>query len=384
MQMTAKIVYYGPGLCGKTTNLQFIHQKTASRSRGEMISLETETDRTLFFDLLPIEVGVIGGMKVRLQLYTVPGQVFYNATRKLVLKGVDGIVFVADSQMAMLDANIESLRNLEANLIELNISTDQIPLIFQFNKRDIRVIQTVDKLNEVLNPKGAPWFEAAALHGIGVFETLKCVSRQALQSVRRKIADEARRKPEPAPAPVAPAPVAPIEPPPAELAAEPAPDARADPADPLAALVADPPTAEDLPVEFAEEDTGRHKVRPVATKAQVDIHHELEKLRTLTSTPKARGGAGAHAGDVERRVMERRIQDILVLDRDARQEVKRKMSVEVLQDVLKSSTGLRLHLALDSPEGEHVVKDTLTVKLVGNRKLERLTLHLEIELKGKA
>src|SRR5437879_10306096 len=116
MQMTAKIVYYGPGLCGKTTNLQYIHHKTASKSRGEMVSLETETDRTLFFDLLPLDVGIISGFKTRVQLYTVPGQVFYNTTRKLVLKGVDGIVFVADSQRAMKDANIESLANLKTNL----------------------------------------------------------------------------------------------------------------------------------------------------------------------------------------------------------------------------------------------------------------------------
>src|SRR5215210_5108158 len=139
MQMTAKIVYYGPGLCGKTTNLQYIHHTTAPKSRGEMISLETETDRTLFFDLLPLDVGVIGGMTVRLQLYTVPGQVFYNATRKLVLKGVDGVV--------------------------------DVPLVFQYNKRDIRNILPLEALNQALNGHGAPCFEAAALHGIGVFET---------------------------------------------------------------------------------------------------------------------------------------------------------------------------------------------------------------------
>ena len=126
MQLTAKIVYYGPGLCGKTTNLQYIHMKTAARSRGEMVSLETETDRTLFFDLLPLDVGVIGGMKVRLQLYTVPGQVFYNATRKLVLKSVDGVVFVADSQAAMEDANRESISNLEVNLAEIGLSLDEV------------------------------------------------------------------------------------------------------------------------------------------------------------------------------------------------------------------------------------------------------------------
>src|SRR5437660_7047745 len=148
MHMTAKIVYYGPGLCGKTTNLQAIHQRTASSSRGEMVSLETETDRTLFFDLLPLEVGVIGGMKVRLQLYTVPGQVFYNATRKLVLKGVDGVVFVADSQRPMLDANAESFKNLRENLSEIGLDVDEIPLVIQLNKRDLPVISSV---NEMLN-----------------------------------------------------------------------------------------------------------------------------------------------------------------------------------------------------------------------------------------
>src|SRR5436309_4089244 len=137
MQMTAKIVYYGPGLCGKTTNLQAIHQKTAPQSRGEMVSLETETDRTLFFDLLPLDVGVIGGFKTRIQLYTVPGQVFYNTTRKLVLKGVDGIVFVADSQRAMKDANVESLANLKTNLGEIGIKLDDLPVVFQYNKRDL-------------------------------------------------------------------------------------------------------------------------------------------------------------------------------------------------------------------------------------------------------
>src|SRR6185503_18759825 len=156
MQMTAKIVYYGPGLCGKTTNLQHIHHKTAAKSRGEMVSLETETDRTLFFDLLPLDVGFIGGMKVRLQLYTVPGQVFYNATRKLVLKGVDGIVFVADSQVSMLDSNVESFQNLKANLAELALSVDQVPIVLQYNKRDIRNIHPVPKLNEVLNSHSAP------------------------------------------------------------------------------------------------------------------------------------------------------------------------------------------------------------------------------------
>src|SRR5512134_1439007 len=198
MQMAAKIVYYGPGLCGKTTNLHHIYTKTSPGSRGEMVSLETETDRTLFFDLLPIDVGVIGGFKTRLQLYTVPGQVFYNDTRKLVLKGVDGIVFVADSQVAALDANVESLGNLHDNLAELGLKLDQVPFVLQYNKRDIRNIVPVGAMNAALNTVGAPSFEAAALHGIGVFETLKAISKLAIGQIRRKLADDSRRQPEPA------------------------------------------------------------------------------------------------------------------------------------------------------------------------------------------
>src|SRR5437879_12802745 len=152
MQMAAKIVYYGPGLCGKTTNLHHIYAKTSPQSRGEMVSLETETDRRLFFDLLPLDVGVIGGFKTRLQLYTVPGQVFYNTTRKLVLKGVDGIVFVADSQRPMLDPNRESLKNLRENLLEIGLRLDEIPKVFQYNKRDLSNILSVDEMNDVINP----------------------------------------------------------------------------------------------------------------------------------------------------------------------------------------------------------------------------------------
>lgn len=137
MQMAAKVVYYGPGLCGKTTNLQWIFEHTSTESRGEMVSLATETDRTLFFDLLPIDVGSIAGFSTRIQLYTVPGQVFYNTTRKLVLKGVDGVVFVADSQRPMLQANVESFQNLEENLAEMGLSLDNIPVVLQYNKRDL-------------------------------------------------------------------------------------------------------------------------------------------------------------------------------------------------------------------------------------------------------
>ena len=187
MQMTTKIVYYGPGLGGKTTNLQCIYDHTTPDSRGEMVSLETQADRTLFFDLLPLEVGTIAGFRTRIQLYTVPGQVFYNTTRKLVLKGADGIVFVADSQRSMLEANLESLRNLEANLAELGILVDTIPVFIQYNKRDLTDIFSVDELNEILNPREWPHQEASALNGVGVFETLRAISKMALVSLKKQL-----------------------------------------------------------------------------------------------------------------------------------------------------------------------------------------------------
>lgn len=194
MQMAAKIVYYGPGLCGKTTNLHVIYGRTAPTARGEMVSLETETDRTLFFDLLPIDVGVIGGFKTRLQLYTVPGQVFYNTTRKLVLKGVDGIVFVADSQRPMLEPNKESFRNLRENLAEIGLDVGEIPLVLQYNKRDLANILSVDELNGALNPEGRlDFFEASAANGTGVFETLKGISKLTLRALRSRMTGETRR-----------------------------------------------------------------------------------------------------------------------------------------------------------------------------------------------
>ena len=199
MQMAAKVVYYGPGLCGKTTNLHFIYQHTAQESRGEMVSLETETDRTLFFDLLPIDVGVIGGFKTRLQLYTVPGQVFYNTTRKLVLRGVDGIVFIADSQRAMKDANAESFQNMENNLKEIGLTSNDIPLVVQFNKRDLNNVLSLDELTQALDPEGRfAHIEASALKGDGVFETLKEISKLTLRSLKKKMMGE-EKSPRPAP-----------------------------------------------------------------------------------------------------------------------------------------------------------------------------------------
>lgn len=200
MQMAAKVVYYGPGLCGKTTNLHYIYTHTANDSRGEMVSLETETDRTLFFDLLPIDVGSIAGFNTRIQLYTVPGQVFYNTTRKLVLKGVDGIVFVADSQRAMVQANVESFKNLEENLAEMGMTIDSLPIVLQYNKRDLPEVCTVEEINEALNRGNWPFFEASAIAGEGVFETLKGISKVTLMSLKKRLA-----RPESRPAPRPPA-----------------------------------------------------------------------------------------------------------------------------------------------------------------------------------
>ena len=344
-----------------------------------MVSLETETDRTLFFDLLPLDVGVIGAMKVRLQLYTVPGQVFYNATRRLVLKGVDGIVFVADSQAAAVETNLESLKNLQENLGEFGLSLDQIPMVYQYNKRDLRNILPVSRLQDDLNPGRALQFEAAAIHGVGVFETLKGISRLALASVRKKIAEDTRRQEAAQAVGVAQA-HAPRETPAASPVAASAPRASAPASDDLlAGLLTDTSEPKELEVEFAEEDTDKHAVRPVATHGVVDIHQELEKLRTLTETGRRKPSPPTHEKDVERL-----FQDLMVSERDSRQEVKRKVTVDVPRGLLKGSSDLRIHLAFERDGKEEVVEDAVTVKLLGNRRLERLILHLDLDLKSKS
>jgi signal recognition particle receptor subunit beta len=185
-ELTAKVVYYGPGLCGKTTNLQWIHEKLPIKNKGKMLSLATETDRTLFFDFLPIEIGTIRGMRTRIQLYTVPGQVFYNATRRMVLKGADCLVFVCDSQEPMLDANIESFENMRQNLEANEIDPDESPLVFQYNKRDLPNALPLEIINERMNPKGNPFYEAVALKGLGVEETLKGVTKLVFKSLSVK------------------------------------------------------------------------------------------------------------------------------------------------------------------------------------------------------
>jgi hypothetical protein len=187
-EITCKIVYYGPGRSGKTTNLQYIYDRVPDTRRGRMVSLATHTDRTLFFDFLPIDLGTISGFTTKFQLYTVPGQVYYNATRKLVLQGADGVVFVGDSQARQLDENMESLRNLQENLLEQGIDARTVPLVLQYNKQDLPkdLVLTPAEMDEALNFRNAPSVPAAVVSGVGVFETLKAVSGLVL----RKLSEE--------------------------------------------------------------------------------------------------------------------------------------------------------------------------------------------------
>lgn len=186
-EITCKIVYYGPGRSGKTTNLQYIYSRVPWDRKGEMVSLATDMDRTLFFDLLPVDLGRISGFRTRLQLYTVPGQIYYNATRKLVLQGGDAVVFVADSQRSEIDENIESFRNLQENLIEHGIDVREIPLVIQYNKRDLPNVMSIEELEEVLNFREVPSHPASALLGQGVFDTLRTVSEGVLRRLARKL-----------------------------------------------------------------------------------------------------------------------------------------------------------------------------------------------------
>lgn len=184
-EITCKIVYYGPGRSGKTTNLQYVYDQVPGNRRGRMVSLATATDRTLFFDFLPLELGTISGFTTRFQLYTVPGQVYYDATRKLVLHGADGVVFVADSQARQLDENIESLQNLQMNLLEQGVDIRTLPLVIQYNKQGLppELVLPVDELDDVLNFRSVPSFPADALNGKGVFETLRAVSELVLRKL---------------------------------------------------------------------------------------------------------------------------------------------------------------------------------------------------------
>ena len=184
-EINCKIVYYGPGLGGKTTNLQWIFERTGDQQKGKMISLATETERTLFFDFLPLDLGTVRGFKTRIHLYTVPGQVFYDASRKLILRGVDGVVFVADSQEERMDANVEALDNLQENLKEHSYDFNRIPYVLQLNKRDLPNAMAVDTLKKELLKKEEPVIEAIAFQGVGVFETLKSVAKLVLIELKQ-------------------------------------------------------------------------------------------------------------------------------------------------------------------------------------------------------
>ena len=185
-EITAKVVYYGPGLCGKTTNLQFIYESLPSNNRSKMLSLATRTDRTLFFDFLPLDLGKIRGMRMRLQLYTVPGQVYYNSTRQLVLKGADGVVFVADSQDVALDANLESLQNLEDNLKRQGLRIREMPLVIQYNKRDLPNAMSIEELEREVNKLHVPHYESVATTGVGVEQALRGITGLVLQHLSKK------------------------------------------------------------------------------------------------------------------------------------------------------------------------------------------------------
>jgi signal recognition particle receptor subunit beta len=211
-EINCKVVYFGPGLSGKTTNLEVVHQKAPEESRGVLSSIATESDRTLFFDFMPLNLGTVGGMKTKFQLYTVPGQVYYNSTRKLVLRGADGVVFVADSNPEKLTENIESLQNLEDCLKEQGRTLKDIPHVIQFNKRDLPNAMKLQDLQAALNHHGMPCFEAVAAEGTGVIETFKGLSVLVLQKVKSMAAERGPAEKAPAPAPAATAPAAPAEP----------------------------------------------------------------------------------------------------------------------------------------------------------------------------
>ncbi len=375
LQASANIVYYGPGLCGKTPNLQPLHAKTDPHSRGEMVSLETEADRTLFFDLLPLEVGTIGGMRVRLQLYTVPGQVFYNTTRKLVLKGVDGVVFVADSQVPALDANLESFANLKQNLEELNQHFERIAFVFQYNKRDLRNIHPVEVLNRSLNPESYDVYEAAALHGVGVFETLKAISKKTLAAVHRRISGE-----EDPPQRIVVSSRTPPAREPSLGPADPVPKPSIPPAVPIAPRpIAEPvqPGTDELKVEFAASEPFAKAsggtstpVDKIPTQSRLDVERELDKLRHLawggkpSSTAPAKQRSPAEPGSLVK----------------PGQQVK----ITIPQKTLEEANHLILDLSVGGADSVYKATDNLRVELPSHRigKKPRFRVTLDIESEG--
>ena len=396
MQMAAKIVYYGPGLCGKTTNLHHIYAKTSPQSRGEMVSLETETDRTLFFDLLPIDVGVIGGFKTRLQLYTVPGQVFYNTTRKLVLKGVDGMVFVVDSQIPALDSNIDSLKNLRENLAEIGLNLDEIPMVLQLNKRDLPNVMAVDALVAALDPENkCEHVESVAKSGEGVFETLKVISKLTLRTLRRRMTGEEPVKPAPrtlgdvaqfrvrnkAAAAVVPTPPAassaPSQTPPVaavataveEVPEEELPFAPVEEeAQPEPAPAPEPPPAAPAPAaepEIAFSETEKPaRVAPVKTvkvRSTIDVMAELEALRKRATQPLSKTKKEAHAAPKRGR------------------ELQKAVNVAVSPETLQQTRALKITLSFHDDNGGVVDQQEQTVELGETTDVESLSVNLRID-----
>ena len=419
MQMAAKIVYYGPGLCGKTTNLHHIYGRTAPDSRGEMVSLETETDRTLFFDLLPLDVGIISGFKTRVQLYTVPGQVFYNTTRKLVLKGVDGIVFVADSQRAMKDANIESLANLKTNLAEIGIDLEELPLALQYNKRDLANVLAVDDLQRDLNRDGLhESYEASAILGQGVFETLKAISRLTLRSLKKRMLGEDRAAPRagipavPAPPKIAPPPTpaaerartVPVEdrrtaePPratialaaPRQTAAQRAPAREESPTEiefepaETAPAAPEPPEAQEAPeeigeVSFAESaEPAPSPVKHVRLGSNVDILAELERLRknATSLSPAGRPSRRAASGIS--------VDDLLANSLNHRKEVSRMFELEIPRRDLALGQQVTVTLRFADGDNRRVGEEkSFSIPLETVQDLEKLLLSLKFQIYGK-
>jgi len=263
-EMTMKIVYYGPGLCGKTTNLEYIYQTATPEKKGKLLTVATETDRTLFFDFLPMELGTVKGMKLRVQLYTVPGQVFYDATRRIVLRGSDGLVFVADSQKLMMDANIESLENLVTNLKLNSLDPETVPLVFQYNKRDLPGASDPAEMDKVLNWRGVPSFTAVAIKGTGVNETLKKIIELVIRKIHDQDASLKPGKPAEKQAPVEPAAASPPPPParppvagpPAEAPAPPPPPAEIEDASPVEMEIVEEVSGESFDLDQPEGGSG--------------------------------------------------------------------------------------------------------------------------------
>jgi mutual gliding-motility protein MglA len=333
-ELTAKVVYYGPGLCGKTTNLQWVHEKLPIKNKGKMLSLATETDRTLFFDFLPIEIGTIRGMKTRIQLYTVPGQVFYNATRRMVVKGADAVCFVCDSQEAMLDANLESYENMRQNLEANEIDPDEIPVVLQYNKRDLPNALPIEILNERMNPHNYPFYEAIAVKGVGVEDTLKAVTKLVFKSLSVKYGDGAAAPSPPGRAPGPPRGL------PSPRASTPGPPLTVSTDDLLGDLdlsgqepegVEPPPAADLPPIEFDEETpVGSLKPSPARAAAAPPARQAPAVAPARPAPPRAPKPAEKPARPP---VAGLRPQSTLVSSFDEAEELRRRIATPGLAEV---------------------------------------------------